>query len=220
MNTIWADRHGVRHDNIASVPDLAAWLRAAELAAASVHVEADDLARARQLRDALRVLGEVTTADRQEAEAPGAEVGTADRQEAEAAGATAADQADSDAAGEADAASEAAISVAVAAVNAIAAAGHAPPRIRARDGQLTADVTPVGPPVAAALSAIAAQAIGLLTDPDSPLRACHAPGCVLYFVRDHPRREWCSAACGNRARAARHYQRHRSTARATVTGTV
>jgi predicted RNA-binding Zn ribbon-like protein len=41
------------------------------------------------------------------------------------------------------------------------------------------------------------------------LRDCQAPGCVLFFVKDHPRREWCSAACGNRARAARHYLRHR-----------
>jgi predicted RNA-binding Zn ribbon-like protein len=45
--------------------------------------------------------------------------------------------------------------------------------------------------------------------PGDELRACLAPGCVLYFVRQHPRREWCSSACGNRARAARHYQRHR-----------
>lgn len=41
------------------------------------------------------------------------------------------------------------------------------------------------------------------------LRACLAPGCVLYFVRHHPRREWCSAGCGNRARVARHYRRRR-----------
>jgi predicted RNA-binding Zn ribbon-like protein len=32
---------------------------------------------------------------------------------------------------------------------------------------------------------------------------------VLYFVKTHPRREWCSVACGNRVRAARHYQRGR-----------
>ncbi|HLU55261.1 MAG TPA: CGNR zinc finger domain-containing protein [Pseudonocardia sp.] len=38
---------------------------------------------------------------------------------------------------------------------------------------------------------------------------CHGPGCVLYFHRDHPRRGWCSAGCGNRARVARHYERHR-----------
>nr|WP_179770724.1 ABATE domain-containing protein [Streptomonospora nanhaiensis] len=41
------------------------------------------------------------------------------------------------------------------------------------------------------------------------LRACHGPGCVLYFRKDHPRRGWCSAGCGNRARVARHYSRHR-----------
>ena len=55
----------------------------------------------------------------------------------------------------------------------------------------------------------AAEAVRFLADgPD--LRACLAPGCVLYFVKDHPRRAWCSTACGNRARAARHYARHRS----------
>jgi predicted RNA-binding Zn ribbon-like protein len=42
------------------------------------------------------------------------------------------------------------------------------------------------------------------------LRACRAPGCVLYFVKNHPRREWCTSACGNRARVARHYERHRA----------
>ncbi|MEV8411642.1 CGNR zinc finger domain-containing protein, partial [Streptomyces niveus] len=30
-----------------------------------------------------------------------------------------------------------------------------------------------------------------------------------FFVRSHPRREWCSADCGNRARVARHYRRRR-----------
>ncbi|WP_420846360.1 CGNR zinc finger domain-containing protein [Modestobacter muralis] len=33
---------------------------------------------------------------------------------------------------------------------------------------------------------------------------------VRSLVQDHPRREWCSAACGNRARAVRH-RRHRDT---------
>jgi predicted RNA-binding Zn ribbon-like protein len=62
------------------------------------------------------------------------------------------------------------------------------------------------------LSAIAEEAIQLFTGPDhDKLRTCEAPGCVLYFVRDHPRREWCSAGCGNRARVARHYQRHSGT---------
>lgn len=59
------------------------------------------------------------------------------------------------------------------------------------------------------LAKLAEDAITLLTGPDRDnLRACGGPGCVLYFVRDHPRREWCSAGCGNRARVARHYRRH------------
>ncbi|HEY3005705.1 MAG TPA: CGNR zinc finger domain-containing protein [Kribbellaceae bacterium] len=55
-------------------------------------------------------------------------------------------------------------------------------------------------------------ALGRAARPDDatvpPRRACYAPGRVLYFVTGHPRREWCSTACGNRARAARHYARH------------
>jgi predicted RNA-binding Zn ribbon-like protein len=61
-----------------------------------------------------------------------------------------------------------------------------------------------------ALGAIAADAIELLGGPGRvDLRACGAPGCVLMFLKDHPRRTWCSAACGNRARQARHYERAR-----------
>ncbi|MCE6996369.1 ABATE domain-containing protein [Saccharothrix sp. S26] len=69
-----------------------------------------------------------------------------------------------------------------------------------------------GPPASAAVSAIADEAVALLTqDARHRLRACLGPGCVRYFVKDHPRREWCSATCGNRARSARHYRRHRGT---------
>ncbi len=105
---------------------------------------------------------------------------------------------------------------AVEAVNAAAAAAPDPPRIELKAGRLRRDPTPGGPPIAAAVSAIAAEAIELLTRLDAPpLRACLAPGCVLYFVRDHPRREWCSTACGNRARAARHYRRHHAASQGT-----
>lgn len=59
------------------------------------------------------------------------------------------------------------------------------------------------------LAALAVDAIEFLGSARSAeLRTCEAPGCVLYFIKDHPRREWCSPACGNRARAARHYARH------------
>ncbi|HEV3377426.1 MAG TPA: ABATE domain-containing protein [Thermoleophilaceae bacterium] len=61
-----------------------------------------------------------------------------------------------------------------------------------------------------ALAAFAADAIALLTGPDREgLRSCGAPGCVLMFLKDHPRRTWCSSTCGNRARQARHYARAR-----------
>ena len=43
------------------------------------------------------------------------------------------------------------------------------------------------------------------------LRRCEAPGCINYYLKDHPRRAWCSPKCGNRVRVARHYQRHRRT---------
>ncbi|SDS58375.1 CGNR zinc finger domain-containing protein [Actinoplanes derwentensis] len=67
-----------------------------------------------------------------------------------------------------------------------------------------------GTPLAAALSTVADATIALFTSTArDDLRACPGPGCVLHFVRDAPRREWCSPGCGNRARAARHYARSR-----------
>jgi predicted RNA-binding Zn ribbon-like protein len=81
-----------------------------------------------------------------------------------------------------------------------------PPRAETR--YHTADATEV------ALAAVAGDAIELLTGPEAEhLRACGAPGCVLMFLKDHPRRTWCSAACGNRVRQARHYRRARAAAR-------
>ena len=101
------------------------------------------------------------------------------------------------------------LDAAVRVVNDVAAGG--PPRdaLRVVDGELHLRPTVPTTDPATALAAVAAEGIGLLTDPHQVLSACHAPGCVLYFVKDHPRREWCSTACGNRARAARHYRRHR-----------
>nr|WP_085998414.1 CGNR zinc finger domain-containing protein [Rhodococcus sp. JVH1] len=61
-----------------------------------------------------------------------------------------------------------------------------------------------------ALSVIASSAVDLFGGTlRCKLRACEGPGCVLFFIKDHPRREWCSHGCGNRARAARHYARIR-----------
>jgi predicted RNA-binding Zn ribbon-like protein len=58
---------------------------------------------------------------------------------------------------------------------------------------------------------IAHQAVDLFAGPHrDQLRACLAPGCDRYFLKQHPRRQWCTAACGNRARVARHYRRHQT----------
>ncbi|MFG3340272.1 CGNR zinc finger domain-containing protein [Glycomyces sp. NPDC048151] len=99
---------------------------------------------------------------------------------------------------------------AAAEVNRAVAAAPAWPTLEVRDGRPHRGRPPGATAAARSLSSIAAQAIELLTEPGSAdLRACYGPGCVLYFVKDHPRREWCSAGCGNRARAARHYARHK-----------
>jgi predicted RNA-binding Zn ribbon-like protein len=68
--------------------------------------------------------------------------------------------------------------------------------------------TPASPPRALA-AALARATIAFLTGPHRQnLRACTAPRCVRYFVKEHGRQEFCKASCSNRARAARHYQRH------------
>jgi predicted RNA-binding Zn ribbon-like protein len=80
-----------------------------------------------------------------------------------------------------------------------------------RDGHLERSAQSRVSPVTAGLARVAEHAIEMLGGDDAAgLRACHAPGCVLYFVKTHPRREWCSVPCGNRARAARHYQKVRT----------
>jgi predicted RNA-binding Zn ribbon-like protein len=62
----------------------------------------------------------------------------------------------------------------------------------------------------AARGAIVRDLMDLVAGPlRADLLACEAPGCVRFFLKDHPRREWCCDSCGNRARAARHYRRHR-----------
>lgn len=102
------------------------------------------------------------------------------------------------------------IDQAVADVNHAARQAPTWPQLAYRNGDLHRATGGDATPAQQALSAIAQASVNLLTGDDRiKLRACYAPGCVLYFVKGHPRREWCSLACGNRARAARHYQRHR-----------
>jgi len=84
-------------------------------------------------------------------------------------------------------------------------------QLKLEEGLLCRDNPRQASPARTALADLAVAAIELLTGPAAgKLRACHAPGCVLYFVKSHPRRQWCSDACGNRARAARHYTKIRN----------
>lgn len=69
------------------------------------------------------------------------------------------------------------------------------------------------PPEAASaiLAALAEDALAAAADPAvaSALTACPCPGCLALFVRDDPRRRFCSPTCGTRTRVARHYARQK-----------
>jgi predicted RNA-binding Zn ribbon-like protein len=96
------------------------------------------------------------------------------------------------------------------ALNRYASATRSSPTVQiAADGSLAGGVDWHGTSrTQVVLAAFAADAIELLTGPQrDQVKACGAPGCVLLYLHDHPRRQWCSNACGNRARQARHYQR-------------
>jgi predicted RNA-binding Zn ribbon-like protein len=58
-------------------------------------------------------------------------------------------------------------------------------------------------------TAIARSAIELADRREHGLSVCGAPSCGMLFLREHPRQVWCSKACGNRARVARHAARQR-----------
>jgi predicted RNA-binding Zn ribbon-like protein len=99
----------------------------------------------------------------------------------------------------------------VAAVNAAAAAGPLVPDLMWTTGE--------GPRIldqrlgrsagAKAMAHLAADAMHLLTSPSAAeLAACGAHGCIRWLLRTHAARQWCSARCGDRVRAARHYARH------------
>ncbi|HYZ14429.1 MAG TPA: ABATE domain-containing protein [Actinomycetota bacterium] len=56
------------------------------------------------------------------------------------------------------------------------------------------------------LASFARSAIELLGGPDAArLRKC--PACGRFFLASRPRQMWCSGACGNRTRVARHRSR-------------
>jgi predicted RNA-binding Zn ribbon-like protein len=71
------------------------------------------------------------------------------------------------------------------------------------------DALPAGP--GTVLGALARSAVGLLGGPDRDrLARCGAPGCGRFFLRNRGGQVWCSKACVNRARVARHHARRRA----------
>jgi len=91
-----------------------------------------------------------------------------------------------------------------------AAAALAPSWPELADGR-AAQRTDAGQ-VDAALAALAASAIAVFGGPDrTRVRACGRwPVCVRFFVKNHPRRGYCSPHCANRARVSRHHERHKN----------
>jgi predicted RNA-binding Zn ribbon-like protein len=96
------------------------------------------------------------------------------------------------------------------ALNAASARSDGHVRLRVSGGAPKAELTGSGTPLDRTLSTIARSGIELLASPDRErLRVCAAPSCGFFFF-GRPDQEWCSIACGNRARAARHYARRRA----------
>jgi predicted RNA-binding Zn ribbon-like protein len=82
------------------------------------------------------------------------------------------------------------------------------PRLE-RDGTRTT-VDSAGSDFARFGAVVARSLIELVAGPDrARLSTCSAPSCGMFFLLDHPRQRWCTPACGNRARVARHARRHR-----------
>jgi predicted RNA-binding Zn ribbon-like protein len=193
MNTVWADRAGV-HDALADPAGALAWLRAVQ---ARLDPRPDELsewladdrpAGLAEAADALRALRDALR--RLAADATGDP-----RTAAIPAGTSRAD-----------------------ALEVLARAGAAAPTWSVLEwpdgGEPTRGVRTAAGAGVAAVSLLAEQGVALFAGARRwELRACLAPGCVLYFLREHPRRGWCSAGCGNRARVARHYERRRGEGR-------
>jgi predicted RNA-binding Zn ribbon-like protein len=99
----------------------------------------------------------------------------------------------------------------LAAVNAAAAAGPLVPALvwTTGEGPRIAEQRLGRSAGAKAMARLAADAMNLLTSPSAAeLTGCGAHGCIRWFLRTHASCEWCSARCGDRVHAARHYARH------------
>jgi predicted RNA-binding Zn ribbon-like protein len=100
---------------------------------------------------------------------------------------------------------------AASALNGFSAAAPRYPSLEAGDGPPRAvEIVGASGP-AAVFAAIARSAIATLGGPDRErLRICPAPRCGRAFLAERPRQVWCSNACGNRVRVARHHERRRA----------
>ena len=95
-------------------------------------------------------------------------------------------------------------------LNAASAAVPAHPRLEVHDGAIRVGVVETGPAAARVFAAIARSGIEVVGGSGRErLRSCPAPGCGRFFLATRPRQTWCSAACGNRVRVARHHERRR-----------
>jgi predicted RNA-binding Zn ribbon-like protein len=100
---------------------------------------------------------------------------------------------------------------AVEALNGASAAAPAHASLDLGGGSPRAIEVAAGSDAAVVLASIAGAAIRTLGGPDRErLRVCPAPRCGLVFLADRPRQVWCSNACGNRVRVARHHARRRA----------
>ena len=59
-------------------------------------------------------------------------------------------------------------------------------------------------------AAVARSAVELVGRGEGVLAECGAPSCGMLFLPTSARQTWCSPACGNRARVARHAARRRA----------
>jgi predicted RNA-binding Zn ribbon-like protein len=101
------------------------------------------------------------------------------------------------------------------ALDGLNAAQAAAPAVRHLDWEgdsVTSAVQRTGTSAAILAAILAESAANVLADPAiAKLKRCEADDCAMVFLPAHPRRRWCSPErCGNRARVARYYQRHKS----------
>jgi predicted RNA-binding Zn ribbon-like protein len=98
-------------------------------------------------------------------------------------------------------------SAALACLNAASSQAPYSPRLCIREDGAPEVCESSGAGVDGLLGRSARAAIRLLgRSAKEELHLCKAPSCGMFFLG---KRRWCCAACGNRARAARHYDRQR-----------